>query len=113
MAKVKQRHNEGETFGYTVMNSTETECLGCIYIDPADFGWFANSEITQVDGVNGPATNPLSNSGSTSHAGPTDWTEECPMPSALGSKTNGASRVLSLSPSKGFSKRSRCSTAAT
>jgi len=51
MAKMEQRHNDGETFGYTVMNPTETKCLGCIYIAPSDFRWFANSEITEVDGV--------------------------------------------------------------
>lgn len=30
----EREHNEGVAFTYTIMNPTETECLGCIYIAP-------------------------------------------------------------------------------
>lgn len=30
----EQEHRERKAFAYTVMNLTETECLGCVYINP-------------------------------------------------------------------------------
>ena len=48
MEKMEGRHNERHSFGYTVMNLTETECLGCVYIFPTDLSWLADSEIASV-----------------------------------------------------------------
>ena len=51
MDKLERRHNERVSFTYTVMNLTETECLGCVYISPPDVPWIARAEITAVDGA--------------------------------------------------------------
>ena len=45
MQKMQQRHNRGDTYGYTVMNPPQTECLGCLYIAPAVFRWFNDLDI--------------------------------------------------------------------
>ena len=37
----EREHNNRESFTFTVMNSTETECLGCIYIYPRTARWLA------------------------------------------------------------------------
>jgi len=48
MQKMVQRHADRHSFGYTVMNLTETECYGCIYIAPTDVSWLANSQVTPL-----------------------------------------------------------------
>ena len=48
MEKMEGRHNDRHSFAYTVMNPTETECFGCVYIFPTDVSWLAK---TQVDAL--------------------------------------------------------------
>lgn len=38
-------HDEGRAFTYTVMNPTESSCLGCIYLFPTDAPWLARAEV--------------------------------------------------------------------
>lgn len=47
---LERRNASGEAFTYTVMNPSETECLGCVYIVPTDTAarWFARANITPV-----------------------------------------------------------------
>ena len=47
---LERRNATGEAFTYTVMNPSETECLGCVYIVPTDTAarWFARATITPV-----------------------------------------------------------------
>ena len=44
----EREHLNRESFTFTVMNPTETECLGCIYIFPQTARWLARSEATPV-----------------------------------------------------------------
>ncbi|MEM7537403.1 MAG: N-acetyltransferase [Chloroflexota bacterium] len=41
-------HVNRESFTFTVMNPTETECLGCIYIFPRTVRWLSQAEPTVV-----------------------------------------------------------------
>lgn len=41
-------HDEGLAFTYTVMNPTETECLGCIYLFPPEAKFLARSDVTAL-----------------------------------------------------------------
>lgn len=50
LAKLEQRHADGESFTYTVLDPTETRCLGCVYIVPTDARMFSRSEISSADG---------------------------------------------------------------
>lgn len=49
MDKLERRHNDSESFTYTVMNPTETQCLGCVYIFPSDSHLFADSQVSPID----------------------------------------------------------------
>lgn len=44
-------HIKRESFTFTVMNPTETECLGCIYIVPRTARWLSQAETTSVGGT--------------------------------------------------------------
>ena len=44
----EREHVNREAFTFTVMNSAETECLGCIYIFPRAARWFVNAETTAI-----------------------------------------------------------------
>lgn len=44
----EREHINGESFTFTVMNPTETECLGCIYIFPLTARWLAKAETTPI-----------------------------------------------------------------
>ncbi|MGB0385267.1 MAG: N-acetyltransferase [Ardenticatenaceae bacterium] len=44
----EREHINGESFTFTVMNPTETECLGCIYIFPRTARWLAKAETTPI-----------------------------------------------------------------
>ncbi|KAA3661751.1 MAG: N-acetyltransferase [Chloroflexi bacterium] len=44
----EREHINRESFTFTVMNPTETECLGCIYIFPLTARWLAKAEITTI-----------------------------------------------------------------
>jgi hypothetical protein len=44
----EREHINRESFTFTVMNSTETECLGCIYIFPLTARWLSQAETTPM-----------------------------------------------------------------
>lgn len=44
----EREHLNRESFTFTVMNPTETECLGCIYIFPQTARWLAKATKTSV-----------------------------------------------------------------
>lgn len=44
----EREHIAREAFTYTVMNLTETECLGCIYIYPTTARWLSTAEVTAI-----------------------------------------------------------------
>lgn len=48
LEKMARRFDDGESFAYTVMNPTETQCLGCVYIFPTSAPLFAKAEITAL-----------------------------------------------------------------
>lgn len=49
LIKLEQRHSNQESFAFTVMNLTETQCLGCVYIFPTDASMFVRSSISSCD----------------------------------------------------------------
>lgn len=51
MVKLERRRADGESFTYTVMNPSETHCLGCVYILPTTARLFARSRITALGGA--------------------------------------------------------------
>lgn len=48
--KLERRHADGESFTYTVMNPTETQCLGCVYIVPTASRLFSRARISEIGG---------------------------------------------------------------
>lgn len=44
----EREHINRESFTFTVMNPTETECLGCIYINPLTARWLSQAETTPM-----------------------------------------------------------------
>lgn len=44
----EREHINRESFTFTVMNPTETECLGCIYIFPRTGRWLAKAEESPI-----------------------------------------------------------------
>ena len=44
----EREHINHEAFTYTVMNPTETQCLGCVYIYPLTARWLIRAEATPV-----------------------------------------------------------------
>ena len=51
VAKLERWHAAGERFTYTVLDPTETRCLGCVYIVPTDAPLFARQQIAASDGA--------------------------------------------------------------
>ena len=51
MVKLERRHAAGESFAYTVMNLTETRCLGCVYVFPTTARVFSRAQITALGGA--------------------------------------------------------------
>lgn len=49
MVKMEQRHANGESFGYTVMNLDQSECLGCVYVFSPRSTWLSAGDVTAVD----------------------------------------------------------------
>jgi hypothetical protein len=49
--KLERRHTAGESFTYTVMNPTETQCLGCVYMFPLDAPVFTRTQISAINGA--------------------------------------------------------------
>lgn len=48
VAMMEQRHAEGKAFTYTVMNPSETECLGCVYVFATNARMYTDADITPV-----------------------------------------------------------------
>jgi hypothetical protein len=44
----EREHINRKSFTFTVMNPTETECLGCIYIVPRTARWLSQAETTSI-----------------------------------------------------------------
>lgn len=44
----EREHINRESFTFTVMNPTETECLGCIYINQRTARWLSQAETTSI-----------------------------------------------------------------
>ena len=49
--KLERWHVAGERFTYTVLDPTETQCLGCVYIAPTGAPLFARQQIAALDGA--------------------------------------------------------------
>lgn len=47
--RMQQRHDAGESFTYTVLNPSGTECLGCVYLFPPERRFLAQAQITALD----------------------------------------------------------------
>lgn len=43
--KLERRHSAGESFAYTVVNPTGTQCLGCVYIQPTTSRWLSKARV--------------------------------------------------------------------
>jgi len=50
LERAVRRHTDGESFTYTVMDPTEMQCLGCVYIFPTDARMFARKQVSAIDG---------------------------------------------------------------
>jgi len=51
LEKMYSAHCDGSRYTYTVMNATETEALGCIYLLPGDDRMYLTAEVTSYDGT--------------------------------------------------------------
>ncbi len=49
VVKLERWHAAGERFTYTVLDPTETQCLGCVYIVPTGATLFAKKQIAAID----------------------------------------------------------------
>lgn len=50
LAGLEQRHADGESFTYTVLDPTETHSLGCVYLFPTSAPMYARPQIAAVAG---------------------------------------------------------------
>lgn len=48
LEKLERRHNARESFTYTMLNPSETECIGCVYITAMDAPLYTRPSITPV-----------------------------------------------------------------
>lgn len=46
----EREHHEGQAFTYTVVDTTDTECLGCVYLNPADNRFIDRSSVESLSG---------------------------------------------------------------
>ena len=51
LQKLERRHAAKASFTYSVMNPTETQCLGCVYLFATNAVMFGRSKISPVDGA--------------------------------------------------------------
>ena len=51
LQKLERRHTAEESFTYTIMNPTETQCLGCVYIFAMDAAMLRRSDVSAIDGA--------------------------------------------------------------
>ena len=49
LAKLERRRTAGEAFTYTMMNPTETQCLGCVYLFPTTAPLFSKPQIAAMN----------------------------------------------------------------
>ena len=49
MEKLERRRAQRESFTYTVMDPTETTCLGCVYVFPTDAPLYTRTTVTALD----------------------------------------------------------------
>jgi hypothetical protein len=49
LVKLQQRHEDGESFTYTVTNLDQSECLGCVYVISPESKWLSVADVTAVD----------------------------------------------------------------
>jgi hypothetical protein len=49
LAKLERRHADGESFTYTVLDPTETDSLGCVYLFPTSAPISARPQISAID----------------------------------------------------------------
>lgn len=52
LVRHEREHINRESFTFTVMNPTETECLGCIYIFPRTTRWLSQADTTPIGDTN-------------------------------------------------------------
>lgn len=50
LVEMDRRHREGLRYTYTVMNTDETETLGCVYLLPNDDPFYRTAVVTSHDG---------------------------------------------------------------
>ncbi len=48
LLRLEKRHADGDSFTYTVVNPTQTNCLGCVYIFPTSAKLFSKAVIGKV-----------------------------------------------------------------
>lgn len=53
LLRLQKRHVEGESFTYTVVDPTQTNCLGCVYIFPTSAKLFSKADIAKLAQDNG------------------------------------------------------------
>ena len=51
LEKMYTAHRDGSRYTYTVMNATESEVLGCVYLLPNDDRMYLTAEVTSHDGT--------------------------------------------------------------
>lgn len=51
LEKMYSDHLDGSRYTYTVMNATETEVLGCVYLLPNDDRMYLSADVTSQDGT--------------------------------------------------------------
>jgi hypothetical protein len=48
LERLVERHGRGDSFGWTVMNLDESECLGCVYAFRPDGTWLGKADVTPL-----------------------------------------------------------------
>ncbi len=51
LRKMETRHATKESFSYTMVNLSGTQCLGCVYVFPIDATMIARAEKSAIDGA--------------------------------------------------------------
>ncbi|MCB0826214.1 MAG: N-acetyltransferase [Armatimonadetes bacterium] len=49
LLRMEKRHKTGESWSYTVLDPSESQCLGCVYITPTSAPVFQKPEIIALD----------------------------------------------------------------
>ena len=51
LVKMDNEHQAGTRYTYTVLNSDETQVLGCVYLIPSNDRMFKTADMTSIDGT--------------------------------------------------------------